>query len=328
METISVVVPTYQSVSYLSKTIASIQSQTHRNLEILVVDDGSKDGTVELAKKLGENDPRVQVLPLEHQGAPGHCRNAGYQKASADFIIFFDSDDIMHPTMLEELYQMMMKTNVDLVIGNVQYRNMETGEPLSSKMEWFFEQEKHDFMDLFQINPFPCNKLYRVSFLEKTKVSYLCGVFNQDLGYFISNLCYEPTFAVCPQAKMDYMVRVGSITTNAKTRKKHIDILAVFDQVFETWEKTGKSQYIESGIMHIFIRSMIFKASFFDLLTETYFIEQIRAYLVAHCPNWYQRTEFKQQFSKMKQVYNRMILQYRWYGAVGRYKRWKGTGIS
>ncbi len=328
MEQISVVVPTYQSAAYLAETLSSIQAQTHSQLEILVVDDGSSDDTAALVRKLSLADKRIQFVPLEHQGAPGHCRNAGYQKASSAYVIFFDSDDIMHPTMLEEMYRTMTAKSVDLVIGNVQYRNMETGAPLPSMMEWFFEQEHAQFADLFRINPFPCNKLYRKSFLERTGVTYLCGVFNQDLGFFISNLCYEPTFAVSSKAMMEYMVRIGSITTSAKTRKKHIDILQVFDQIFATWEKTGQQQHVESGILHIFIRSMIFKASFFDLLKETAYIDQIREYLIRRCPNWYQRPEFKEQFTKPKRIYNRLILQYRLYGLVGRYKKWKGTGIS
>lgn len=322
-ELISVIVPMYNSASYIGATIASIRNQTYANLEILCVDDGSTDDTLTYLRELSKQDARIQLFPLVNQGAPGHCRNFGYEKAKGQYIIFFDSDDIMYPTMLEQMYHVMIKNEVDLVIGNPRYIDMDTKQPLSNQMEWFFQKNEHTLTELFQISPFPCNKLYRASFLAKTNIKYLEGVFNQDLGYFLCNLMHEPTYAIISEYVMDYMVRQGSITTNKGTRKKHIDIIAVFDQVFEEWKKTGNNKKFEYGIMHMFIRSMIFKTSFFDLLEETAYIKQIRGNLIKYCPDWHRRKEFKDFFPLKKRVYNMLILHYQMYEFVGKYKRWK-----
>lgn len=317
---VSVVVPTYNAESFLENTLQSIVKQTYSELEILVVDDGSIDGTKRVVDTM--EDSRIRFIPLEHQGAPGHCRNQGLKEAKGELLIYFDSDDYMEPTCLEEMVQCYQSHPVDVVICQPRYYNVVTKKVQSNEQEAFFAKEEYTWNDLFEINPFPCNKLYRRSFLLETKVLYKERVFNQDLGYFLCLLFHKPTFTILKRELMEYRIRPNSITTSLKTRKKHMDILEVFDQVFEEYEKYPCVE-MKPALEKMFIKTMLFKIGFFDPLTQKEEIKKIRSYLYAKCPTWYNHPGFKEYYSFPKQLYNQLLVRYEGYTLLGLYKKFK-----
>jgi glycosyltransferase involved in cell wall biosynthesis len=101
---VSVVIPTYNRKALLLESIASVQRQTRGELEILVCDDGSTDGTREAVQSLIASDRRIRWLPGEHSGFPGVVRNRGIRAAGAEWIAFQDSDDLWVPAKLEKQF--------------------------------------------------------------------------------------------------------------------------------------------------------------------------------------------------------------------------------
>ena len=99
---ISVIVPVYNAVQYLETCISSIIGQTYSKLEIILVDDGSTDGSSEMCDKIAETDPRIIVI---HQinGGPSKARNAGIDAASGNYVLFVDSDDYIDKEMCYKL---------------------------------------------------------------------------------------------------------------------------------------------------------------------------------------------------------------------------------
>ena len=100
---ISVIVPVYNVMNYLPRCVDSIRNQTYQNLEILLVDDGSTDGTGELCNRLGAADSRIRVFHKENGGSSS-ARNVGIAQASGEYLGFVDSDDFIDDTMYEQLY--------------------------------------------------------------------------------------------------------------------------------------------------------------------------------------------------------------------------------
>src|SRR6185295_5594024 len=98
---VSVVIPTYNRKSVLLESIASVQNQTVRELEILVCDDGSTDGSSDAVGLLMQRDARIRWIPGEHSGYPGISRNRGIRAAAGEWIAFQDSDDLWLPQKLE-----------------------------------------------------------------------------------------------------------------------------------------------------------------------------------------------------------------------------------
>ena len=112
---ISVIIPVYNVVNYFDRCINSIINQTFKNLEIIIVDDGSTDGSSEACDKIAKIDNRIKVIHQINMGLSA-ARNAGLNIATGEYIAFVDSDDYLHPRMYEILYKEMTKNEVDMVI--------------------------------------------------------------------------------------------------------------------------------------------------------------------------------------------------------------------
>lgn len=111
---ISVIVPVYNSLDCLERCVNSICAQSYRNLEILLIDDGSTDGTGELCEKLAQKEERIQVFHKENGGASS-ARNLGITKAKGDCLGFVDSDDYIEPYVYEKMLQAMEERRVPVV---------------------------------------------------------------------------------------------------------------------------------------------------------------------------------------------------------------------
>ena len=122
MPTVSVIMPAFNAEQYLHTAVDSVLRQTVSDLELLIVDDGSKDETVTIAKWYADRDPRVHVLQQKNAG-PGPARNTGFRHATGPFLAFLDSDDEWDSTFLaEQLAVLEARPDVDVVIGNARNR--------------------------------------------------------------------------------------------------------------------------------------------------------------------------------------------------------------
>lgn len=110
---VSIIIPVYNIMDCLEKCVDSCIKQTYENIEIIMVDDGSTDGTGELCDKLKEKDDRIRVFHKENGGSSS-ARNLGIQQAKGEYLGFVDSDDFISPTMYEELVDAVMRFEVPI----------------------------------------------------------------------------------------------------------------------------------------------------------------------------------------------------------------------
>lgn len=110
---ISVIIPVYNVEKYIEKSLEGISNQTYKNLEILIIDDGSKDNSKELCEKFAQKDKRMQVISQKNAGAAA-ARNHGMRKATGEYIMFMDSDDTIHPEAIRVLYDLNIKYKTKL----------------------------------------------------------------------------------------------------------------------------------------------------------------------------------------------------------------------
>ena len=114
---ISIVIPVYNVEAYIEHCIHNILSQTYRNLEVIIVNDGSPDDSIKIAKELTKDDPRFIYIDKEN-GGQSDARNAGLDIATGDYIFFCDPDDFMFEKSIENLYYASTLMKADIVVGS------------------------------------------------------------------------------------------------------------------------------------------------------------------------------------------------------------------
>ena len=123
---ISVIIPLFNAEKYIGKTIQTISKQTYKNIEIIVVDDKSTDGSCAIVEKCALLDNRLILIELEvNSGGPAHPRNIGIKHANGEYIAFIDSDDLWMQNKLEEQYNFMIQDNFNFSSTGMEYINEE-----------------------------------------------------------------------------------------------------------------------------------------------------------------------------------------------------------
>lgn len=165
---ISVIVPAYNVEKYIRKCLDSVCGQTYRNLEIIVVDDGSADGTGAICDEFAARDGRVRVLHLENCGV-GAARNRGFDCATGELIGFVDSDDWAEPDMFETLCNVLVDNDVDISICSY-FRERKSGtKPQSDDGKVFSLTSKQALSELITDKTYKnylWNKLFRRSLFD------------------------------------------------------------------------------------------------------------------------------------------------------------------
>ena len=115
---ISIIVPVYNTEKYLKECLDSIINQSYKNLEIIVVNDGSSDNSISIINEYKKNDKRIKLIDITNHGL-SYARNIGVKKSHGDFVLFVDSDDVIHIDMIKILYSNLINTNSDISICEV-----------------------------------------------------------------------------------------------------------------------------------------------------------------------------------------------------------------
>jgi glycosyltransferase involved in cell wall biosynthesis len=233
---ISIIIPVYNRAELIKETLDSVLAQTYSNWECLVVDDGSKDNSYEVAADFSKNDLRINVLRRPNtivKGAPA-CRQLGLNNAKGEYIIFLDSDDLLAPWALEERMSIFLKQpDLDVIISNGAVFNTKTQRLLGYSTIYGVENVLERFLQLdivFQTT----SPTWKRSFLEENKVFWdtklLCW---QDVDFAIQAFSRKPNF-FWGRELPDYFLRKEE-DPNAITSSMNVVINAVDN--FYTYEK-------------------------------------------------------------------------------------------
>ena len=175
-ELISVIIPNYNSGKFLGEAIESVVNQTYKNIEIIVINDGSTDNTEEIAKKWQKRDERVRYLKHKENKGPSAARNTGIKNSRGEYIAFLDADDVWLPKKIEIQINKINDLDADLV-----FSNWYIWEPIKNVRVKAFNSNplgnKEDLLCLFIKKNFgnPSTALLKKSSLEKI------GLFDESL---------------------------------------------------------------------------------------------------------------------------------------------------
>lgn len=211
MDLISVIVPVYNVEAYLDRCVSSIVNQSHKNLEIILVDDGSPDGCPALCDEWAARDERIHVLHKENSGL-SDARNAGMGAAHGEYISFIDGDDWIEPRFFEILQHELEAQNAD--VAAVQYRPCWEGDACErqSAYEHVTVYDRQTAMRLLiqnQIKQVVWNKLYRSAQIRD--IPFEKGKVHEDEFWTYQVIGRIERFAAIDYIGYDYFQRAGSI---------------------------------------------------------------------------------------------------------------------
>ena len=169
---VSIIMPVYNTEKYLREALDSVLAQTMTDIEVLCVDDGSTDSSLEILHEYAAKDSRLTVYTQDHQFA-GAARNLGIKHAAGKYLLFLDSDDIFGPQMVEKSYTRAEETEADICVfsGGTFYEDTDEHCPFSKLCrtdlcpETVFSAKDHPNELFFVSTPAPWNKLYRREFI-------------------------------------------------------------------------------------------------------------------------------------------------------------------
>ena len=201
---ISVVVVSHDDAANLARAVKSVLAQTHRHLEVIVVDDHSSDSTPEVARRLCAEDPRVRFHRRErNSGAAGAPRNDGLALATGDYVMFLDSDDVFLPAACELLLREAEESGAELVCGLGVRVHIDGSSPDVPWYGWLYAQRRHvagiqDFPELIQ-DTVSWNKLYRSSLLHRIGARFPEGIQFQDIPFTAQVFASAHGISVIPE---------------------------------------------------------------------------------------------------------------------------------
>lgn len=210
---ISVIVPVFNVEAYLDRCVESIVGQSYRDLEIILVDDGSEDHSPQMCDAWAKKDERIQVIHQKNGGL-SDARNAGVTRATGDYIVFVDSDDLIHPQMVELLYKALMLHHADVVecgfLKFSDYYNISTApQTIVNLIELTPENALTELMLERRIHQIAWNKLYRKKLLAG--VPFPVGKICEDEFWTYKILAKATKIVSFSTALYFYYQREGSI---------------------------------------------------------------------------------------------------------------------
>jgi glycosyltransferase involved in cell wall biosynthesis len=201
---ISIIIPVYNAEKYIKRCLLSVQNQTYQNLEIIIINDGSQDQSVNICQEIAKKDSRISFYSQNNKGVSS-ARNYGLKLATGDYVYFLDSDDYIIPTCIEKLVSVLKKYPfTDIIQGRAtgwaqhDVYNKKHLPDYSCNRKWI----KRTMLHRKPIPFTPWNKLVRLDLIHKHQLYFIKDilyediVWNYDMAKYISSIafCFDKTY--------------------------------------------------------------------------------------------------------------------------------------
>ena len=238
---ISVIIPVYNVEKYLPFSLESVMRQTYKNLEIILVDDGSKDESGNICEKYAKKDNRLRVIHQQNSGV-SVARNTGIAACRGEYVGFVDSDDLIHERLFERLLDELQKNHADLSVCDLlRFKDSSEMNQKTEKKEAVLYSQEQYLKKFFKIGSqtieyYPWNKLYKRTLL--TEDQYPKGVRDgEDIFATLKAVLRADKIAVFDEQLYFYRENPNSVT--ASFSEKDLGLIGVWDQVCAYMQKNA-----------------------------------------------------------------------------------------
>ncbi|ALP91656.1 glycosyltransferase [Clostridium butyricum] len=254
---LSIIVPVYNVEKYVKKCIESLCNQTLKDIEIIVIDDGSKDNSINLVKEF--KDERIKII-IQKNGGLSSARNAGIKVATGEYITFVDSDDyIKFETAYEEMYNIAIEENSDIVAGNcIWYYSKEENYKMDRDMSVFCSSplKAEDFfiksLKTKRVYAPVWLNIYKRNLLINNNLYFKEGIYHEDEHFTPIVLLNSNLVSIYNKEFYVYRQRENSITNSGLNLKKAFDLLDICLEIQKLESK------IENNELKIELRKYIY----------------------------------------------------------------------
>ena len=237
---ISIIVPIYNSEKYLKEAIESLIHQTLKEIEIILVNDGSTDNSQKICENYAKLDERIKLINKKNGGL-SDARNVGLKNANGKYIMFLDSDDKFEEDSCEYMYNVIEETKSDYVIGNyiiIDNDGKKWEKPAFDQEKYkYFKISNSDFeKSFFVMNSTAWNKIYNTKFLVENNIKFDVPAPEED-DYFTS-LCYMNGKGAYYTSKVMYLYRNSILSISKECSLNYFKgINSAYKTIYDTFEK-------------------------------------------------------------------------------------------
>lgn len=297
MYKISVIVPIFNSEKYLHKCLNSILNQTLKDIEIILIDDGSTDNSLEIIQQYSNKHNNIKYKYKKNEGQ-AIARNLGIEMATGEFITFVDSDDYIDENMLEKLYENAIQNKSDIVLCDYveEYKN------INIKKKTLFIKDEDIHKSYIVSVAGPCSKIIKTQIFKQNNLKFLANNIYEDLAIIPTLALYAKTISYCEEVLYHYVIRENSTMQQTKYTKKLESIFNVMEYLSKQFEGTEYTQEIE----FLYINHLLYAGCgrFLKYKNTNKMILKIITIINNSYPNWKKNKYFKKQSKIYKLICN------------------------
>ena len=261
MVKVSVIVPVYNVEAYLEKCLDSLVNQTLKDIEIIVVDDGSPDNSEKIIKKYAKEYQCIKAFKKENGGL-SDARNYGIKKATGEYLAFVDSDDYVTTDMYEKMYEKAVSGNFDMVVCDLDYVYPDRVVRAYSNLKTDTTDIKKTMLNIY---PSAWNKIFKRKLFNE--LEFKKGVWFEDVEFIYRMLPKIKTIGVIHEPFYEYLQREGSITRKKDKRIYHY--LENMDGLVKYYHENNYYDKYQKELEYVYVRyiyaTFIKQATIFDL---------------------------------------------------------------
>jgi len=297
---ISVIIPVYNVEKYLEKCLNSLLNQSLKNIEIIIINDGSTDNSQKIIDNYQKKYENIVAIKDTNHGQ-GYARNKGIQISNSKYIMFLDSDDTLEENILEIMYNTIEKNKSDIVVCDI-------NKIINNKNVYFknyLNYSKKDNINLMLSHPGPVAKLYKKELFLKNDIKFLENVYYEDLAMTPLLSFYIKKVSYINKPLYNYLIRKNSTMKQLTFNPKLDDIFKVIEYLEFEFNKRAKNKYNEE-LEFLYIEHLLYSASLRYLNYSVYKekINKIIQIIKTKYPNWKKNKYYKIKSWKFKLICN------------------------
>ena len=249
MPKVSIIVPVYNTEKYLDKCLNSLVNQTLQDIEIIVVNDGSKDNSEAIINRFKKNySDKIFYLNKENGGL-SDARNYAIPHVKSEYIGFVDSDDYVELDMFEKMYNIAIEKNLDLVECNFNWE-------YPNKIKEDCGNNYLGKSDLFLLGRvMACNKLFKTSIIKENNIIFPKSLNYEDIEFFYKLAPYVEDSYLLPNSFYHYIQRENSIINNQN--EKTADIFIILNNIIEFYKNNNLFDNYKNELEYLYIRFLL-----------------------------------------------------------------------